>query len=63
MTSSNQVPLGAFSVSIAQMKDNLRAILDAVDDPNIDCEEIMKIVKGNATEAEEHLELMRRALL
>jgi hypothetical protein len=54
----NETPLSAFSVSIGLIADKLRSILEAVDDPDLDCEETRRIVKERAEEAQGHVNKM-----
>jgi hypothetical protein len=61
--SKAQVPLERFSLCIAQIRDNLRAIIQAADDSNVDCEQFVPLAKERAAEADELIEMMRQALL
>ena len=56
------VSLGAYSMSFAVIKENLEAIVNAIKDPSLDCEETMKVIEGKALEAHNHIEAMRKAL-
>ena len=57
--SEEPVDLRSFAMSIALINEYLKAILSAMDDPRLDCEETMQVIKENTLKAQEHVELMR----
>jgi hypothetical protein len=60
--SEEPVDLRGFAMSIALIIDDLKAILSAIDDPRLDCEETMQPIREKALSALEYVEPMRKAL-
>ena len=50
-------------MAIGLIKDDLKAIIDAVDDPNIDAETALEIAKARAEAAFVYVEQIRAAML
>jgi uncharacterized protein YdhG (YjbR/CyaY superfamily) len=60
--SEEPVDLRSYAMSIALISDYLKAILSALDDSRLDCEETMQVIREKTLKAQEQVELMREAL-
>ena len=60
--SEEPIDLRPFAMSIALISDYLKAILSAIDDARLDCEETMQVIRERTLKAQEHVELMCEAL-
>jgi hypothetical protein len=49
-------------MSIALISDHLKAILSAIDDPRLDLEETMRVIREQTLGAQQHVEFMLEAL-
>jgi hypothetical protein len=53
---------GKLAMALALIGEDLKAIISAIDDPRLDCEETMQAIREKAFEAQKKVELMWEAL-
>jgi hypothetical protein len=60
--SDEPVDLRSFAMSILLVNEYLKAVLSAIDDPRLDCEETMQVIREKSLKAQEQVQLMVEAL-